>query len=116
MKRRKRFFVTVKNRDPQLPPSENLGSDTLPSTINTDKDFVKYLYRENKDVLPGKLTVQRTSNFKVALQVFIEPNKDRGRLASLTGRVLENKSSYYLGLTEKLSENQEFKIKIGCNF
>lgn len=111
MRREKRFFVTVSNRDPELPPSENLGSDSLPHNVDSDIDLVKFLYREHTDVLPGKLTAQHIPSFKVGFQAFIEPNKDRGRLTSLTGRVLQNKSSYYLGLTEKLSEDEEFKIK-----
>jgi hypothetical protein len=110
MIRNKRFFVTVSNRDPELPPSENLGSDVLPHNADSDIDLVKHLYREHKDVLPGKLTVQHIPSFKLCIQVFIEPNKERGRLKSLTGRVLQNKSNYYLSLTEKLSEDQEFKI------
>lgn len=111
LEQNKRFFVTVENRDPQLPPSENLGSGTLPNGLNSDVELVKYLSRRHEQVLPDKLTVQLTGNFKVAFQAIITPHKRRNKLESLTGTVFKNKTGYYLGLTEDLVEKEGFNIK-----
>jgi hypothetical protein len=111
MNKGKQVIVTVENRDPQLPPSENLGSDTLPSSLDSDVELVKYLYRRHKQVLPDKLTVQLTGNFKVVFQAIIKPNKRKDKLESLTGTIFKNKTGYYLGLNEELNEKEDFRIK-----